>query len=783
MSGAEKTEYIEVIGAREHNLKGVDVSIPIGRLTCVTGPSGCGKSSLVYDTVYAESQRLFLESMSGSMFGQRLMQAPRVTAIRNLRPALDVSQNYYNFNPRSTVGTLTDTSAFLRTLFALTASHERGTRFEENAFSSNNPTSWCPKCHGTGREYVISYDAVVPDKDKRIADGAIAYYKGGKSTVEHKTLVALCEHYGIDMKKRFSELSSDEISELLYAEVPVELSVRYKSARGSYRQKKIRAKGAITELKDKLLDVDTPSTYASIQRFLDTSICSVCHGSKLRSEIASVSVCGMGISDVESCCLDDALAWVDAVVSSYAETAIAEPVGQLCSQISKRLEALISLKVGYLSIARTVPSLSGGETQRVRLANQLCCSLNGLMYVLDEPSKGLHPRDLPSVEAATRGLVDRGNTVVAIEHNGRFVAASDEEIRMGPSGGPSGGYVLYVGPPSAEPNSPLEFKRPIESSKLLVLRGITYNNLVGQDVSIPIGSVTAISGVSGSGKSSLLESIELCLRERGESPCDYVNGAEHFRGVRIVDQRPIGKTPRSTVVSYLGVYDELRDVFSASADAKARGLEASAFSMNVEGGRCESCKGTGVIKISYQHLPDTYVECSTCHGGRFREDVLAVRYGGLNIRDVLENPVEAIIEVFSDNAKIAESLRCLVDVGLGYLRLGQPSMSLSGGEAQRIKLAKALGRKTSGCSLYLLDEPTTGLDASDANRISRILIEMANRGDTVVVVEHDPSFIALTADYLIDFGEGAGASGGRVVSRGTPRDVFNDPKSSWCGLL
>lgn len=782
VNGAGNTECIEVRGASEHNLKDVDVSIPIGKLTCVTGPSGCGKSSLVYDTIYAESQRTFLESMSASMFGQKLMQAPKVSSISNLRPALDLSQGYYNFNPRSTVGTLSDVSAYLRTLFALVASHERGARYEERFFSCNNPTSWCPKCHGTGSEYVISKKAVVPDEDKRLQDGAIAYYRGSKSSMEYKTLLALCDHYGIDIGKRFSELSSSEASKLLYADDSDVLVIRYKTAKGKYRQGKVRARGAITELSEKLLDVDTPSTYASIQRFLVAATCSECGGSKLRREVSQITVCGMGISEVDSASLNEALEWAGTVDSTYSESPISGSVSQLCAQISARLNALVALKVGYLSMSRSVPSLSGGERQRVRLANQLCCSLNGLIYVLDEPCKGLHPHDLPCIIGAAQDLVQRGNTVLAIEHNKRFIGAADVEIKLGPAGGPEGGYVICAGAPPDANELPLDFKKPLKPVGKLSISGIKHNNLRDLNVTLPLGAVTAVTGVSGSGKSSLLEAVELCLSGKGNSACSCIEGAELIKRVYAVDQQPIGKTPRSTVVSYLGIYDEIRSIFAASEASQALGLSASDFSMNVEGGRCEACKGAGVIKISYQHLPDTYVECPECNGDRFTDRVLSVRYGGLGIGDVLDRPAESLGGAFSGNEKIAESLRCLNEVGLGYLRLGQPSMSLSGGEAQRIKLAKALGKKATGKDLYLLDEPTSGLESIDASRISRILTEMAARGNTVIVVEHNPSFIAETADYVIDFGCRSGKAGGSVVSFGLPRAVFGDSNSSWCEL-
>ena len=767
---------IRVRGAREHNLRGIDVDIPLGKLTCVTGVSGCGKSSLVHDTLYAESQRMFLEGLSGNDMGQQLMKAPDVDSIDNLRPSLNVSQSYYNFNPRSTVGTVTEVSHGLRSLFALVVSWETGLRLDDAFFSRNNPSSWCPECQGTGEGYAISLEKLIPDPTKRLSVGAILYYKGGKSSPERKTLLAVCERLGIDPDSRFCDLGEAQVDALLNRTSPLELSIRYKNPRGSYRQRKVTSRGVLVELEEKLKDVDTPSTLASISKYLERVPCKTCGGSGLNAEAAAYKICGMTMGDAEQARLSELLKWAGTVHDFYASSPIAKPVGTLCERISRRLERLVELKVGYLSLSRKVPTLSGGESQRVRIANQLSCSLNGLVYILDEPCRGLHPRDAESIISATRELVNRDNTVVAIEHDHRFISNADWEIRLGPQGGPNGGSVVSMGAPQKRKDTNPSRREPAKARDTLTLDHLSQNNVRDLSICLPLGVVTALTGVSGSGKSSLLtamqQKVDLMVSDKSV-PKSKIDG------VHLVNQKPIGKTPRSTVASYLGTMDEIRKAFAETEDAKSLGLGPSAFSLNVSGGRCETCQGTGLEKVSYRDLPDTYIECPECHGRRFSDEVLSVKVWGMTVTDVLDTPIEELIEKIPSDSATYEMLDCVIRIGLGYLTLGQTSMSLSGGEAQRIKLAKALGKTGVGKGIYFLDEPTSGLEREDARLLTQALLSLSSGGATVVLTEHDPTFIEETADHVIDLGTKAGNDGGSIVCTGSPAKVFDDPQSSW----
>lgn len=779
VNGAENMESIQVRGAREHNLKGINVDIPLGLLTCVTGVSGCGKSSLVYDTLYAESQRMLLEGLSGNNMGQQLMKAPDVDSINNLRPSLNISQNYYNFNPRSTVGTVTEISHGLRSLFALVTSWETGLHLDDAFFSRNNPSSWCPECRGTGEEYAISLEKLIPDHTKKLSSGAILPYKGSKSSPERKTLLAICEKLSIDPDARFCDLNDKQIDALLNRTSPLELSIRYKNPRGIYRQRKITSKGVLVELEERLKDIDTPSTFASISKYLMCIPCKACCGSGLNAEATSHIVCEMTMGDTEQASLGELLRWVEAVRSTYANSPISKSLSTLCDSISRRLERLMELKVGYLSLSRKVPTLSGGESQRVRIASQLSCALNGLVYILDEPCKGLHPHDAEFIISATRKLIHRGNTIVAIEHNPAFISESDWEIRLGPLGGQQGGNVICMGEPLKRPNIPSAHRMPTKARDVLSLNDLSQNNVKGVSVHLPLGVITAITGVSGSGKSSLLSAMYQAIDSMTSNksiPRSKIDG------VRLVNQKPIGKTPRSTVASYLGAMDEIRKAFADTEVAKALGLDSSSFSLNIPGGRCETCQGTGLEKLSYKYLPDTYIECPECHGRRFSDEVLSVKVWGMTITEVLDTPIEELARRIPTDGALRMMLDCVKRIGLEYLTLGQTSLSLSGGEAQRIKLAKALGKAGSRKGVYFLDEPTSGLERDDARLLTNTLLSLASSGATIVFTEHDPVFIEETADHVIDLGTAAGNNGGSIICAGTPAEVFANPQSSWAGL-
>lgn len=782
MNGVENMENIIVKNAYENNLKNITVRFPLNKFTCVTGPSGCGKSSLVFDTVYAESQRSFFASLSSNMFGHKLMDKPKVENINNLRPALNISQNYYNVNPRSTVGTVTDISYYLRTLFAFVINQETGSNFDMNYFSPNNPSSCCPHCNGLGEAYLISEKSVIPDEGKSLASGGILYFKGTKTSQEYRLLEAICDYYGIDLNKKVSDLTNEERQQLLYRTEPQTFYVKYKTPKGRYKQANFIERGALVELNDKLKGISTPSTFASISKYLSKERCFICHGQKLKTQVRELKICGSGIGEVEQYSMRELEKWCILVRNSYKNSVYFNQVTQLLIDIEKRMIHLINLKLEYISIGRSIPTLSGGELQRVRIATQFDCSLSGLLYILDEPCKGLHYRDIEVIIDATRALVDKGNTVIAIEHNKRFINAAEHVIEMGIGGGPEGGYIVTEGIVEAKKDYVLEFKQPRKTHKYAEFRSIYYRNLKGIGIKIPIGNVTCISGVSGSGKTSLSDIIEQCSYKGESEFCKSVSGIDSFKKVMRVNQQPIGKTARSTVVSYLGIYDAIRDIFAQTEEASKRGLSASDFSMNVVGGRCEYCQGTGRKKIELSYLPETYVICPKCKGRRFREDVLAVKYKENSIEDVLNKNIYSMLPVFEENS-IFSILKCMEEIGMGYVSLGQMSMNLSGGESQRIKLAKYLGLRSKGTSLYILDEPTSGLSENDIKLLINLINRLAENGETIVIMEHNIEFIAQIADNLIDLGSISGDSGGTTAIEGDVQTVINTEGSSWNKFL
>ena len=774
---------IEIKKASSNNLKGISVNFPLEKFTCVTGVSGCGKSSLVYDTIYAESQRNFLESLSGNMYGQKLMDKPNVESITNLRPALNVSQNYFNTNPRSTVGTITDISYYLRTVFALVSNYEKGTNYTEGTFSPNNPSSCCRFCRGLGEEYVISEESVVPDKNKTLAKGAILYYKGKDNSVEYRTLEAVCDYYGIDINKKYSDLTKNEKEILLYRESDDIFSIKFRTPKGRYKQKDIHSKGALVELEEQRENIDQASVFASISKYLVKQPCSHCMGSRLDEKVLEIKVNKKNIADVEKLKLEDVLTWCRDTVNAYKTFQIKNQLVQLLEVISNKLQKLIELKVGYLSLNRSIPTLSGGEVQRIRIATQLTCSLKGLLYILDEPCKGLHARDIGSVISATKQLVEDSNTVIAIEHNKQYISSADKVIELGPVGGPKGGYIITEGAPKKDYSYEFDYKDAPQFMDYIEFDGINYHNIINQSVSIPVNGITCVTGVSGSGKSSLIKVVSESLRSNRSFCCEKIKKRSLIKHVEEVDQKPIGKTPRSTVISYLGIYDEIRNLYAETEAAEINGLTASDFSMNVKGGRCEECQGTGFKKIELTYLPDTYIVCPSCEGRRFNELVLEAKYKGYSIDGILDATISDIIDVFNDQPNIYSKLQCMIDIGLGYIKLGQMSMNLSGGEAQRIKLAKALGNGVHSNNIYILDEPTSGLNDKDVEKLEKILFELKKQGNTILIIEHNPEFVMKNADYVVDFGCYGGDEGGRVVEQGSVKQVVNNKLSSWNYLL
>lgn len=769
-------EKIIIKDAHENNLKHLNLEIPLEKFTCVTGCSGCGKSSLVFDTIYAESQRAFLEGMTGNIYGQKLMNKPLVGSIENLRPALNISQNYYNVNPRSTIGTITEISYYLRSLFALVNS-DASTIVSEKIFSANNPKSCCPNCAGLGMELAVSEALLIPDPDVTLRDGAILLFKGPQDSKEQKYLEALCEHYGINIDKKYSQLRHEEVQTLLYEDEKVRYKLAYKEGKRR-KQHYVNLRGAVPIIKERISAGDSSGTSGAYVKYTESVPCHACGGTKLRKEVLKYTLGGLNYDDIESMELSSLYSWARSFKDERIGASKRDLASQLVNSILYKLEALIQLDVGYLCLNRPVPTLSGGERQRVRIATQLTCSLKGLLYILDEPCKGLHYRDITKIVKSTRDLIDRGNTVIAIEHNKQYISSSDNVIELGPVGGPNGGYLVnqFFEPPQA--TYKLSFKETQGHFECFDVNHINFRNIHDQNAHFPIGGITCITGVSGSGKSTLASVVASCFSRRANNTLASVQGGKGIRRVIQVNQSPIGKTPRSTVVSYLEVFDEIRALFANTSTAKRMKISAAAFSINVKGGRCECCQGTGLQKIELNYLPDSYITCPECGGKRFEERILSVQYHDKSILDVLETPIIDIVDVFNENQKVFLTLNSMIELGLGYLKLGQMSMNLSGGEAQRVKLAKALGASSNGKNLYILDEPTSGLNDIDIDKFVQVLLKLQKNRETILIIEHNVEFIARVADHIVDFGVHGGADGGVIVAQGLPKAVFSNEASS-----
>ncbi len=773
-------EKIIIKDAYENNLKHIDIDIPLNAFTCVTGCSGCGKSSLVFDTIYAESQRGFLEGMTGNIYGQKLMNKPKVGTVENLRPALNISQNYYNVNPRSTIGTTTEISYYLRSLFAILNSNKSNS-VSESLFSSNNPKSFCQNCSGLGIETVVSKALLIPDEEKALKDGAIIFFKGGAESKEHKFLEALCDQYGIDINKKVSELTEKELYYLLYSDDKIKYKISYKEGKRR-KQHFVFLQGAVSAIIERVTQTDNTMSTAVYTKYMEDVPCHVCGGSKLRKEVLDYKINGLNYYEVENMELSALQAWLTDFNYDKILKTKKDLVSQLIASMLRKISSLIQLNVGYLCLNRTIPSLSGGERQRIRIATQLTCPLKGLIYILDEPCKGLHYRDIKSIIQSTRELIDNDNTVIAIDHNKQYIASADNVVQLGPVGGPKGGYIIDVKKKKSDYKYKLSFKATKEAQKYITISDINFRNIKHQDVRIPIGAITCVTGVSGSGKTTLTSVVSSCFERKNSAYCKAFEAGNIIKRVLRVNQAPIGKTPRSTIVSYLEIYDEIRTLFSNTESAKKAKISASSFSMNVKGGRCECCQGTGLQKIELNYLPSSYITCPECNGKRFSDKILSVSYNGKNILEVLETPISDIIKIFKDTSKVYSVLTSMTELGLGYLKLGQMSMNLSGGEAQRIKLAKALGVSSKGQNLYILDEPTSGLNELDIERFESILLSLQKNGDTIIIVEHNIEFIAKISDYIIDFGTVGGNAGGRVAAQGTPHDVFDCKESSLYNL-
>jgi len=932
-----RSERILITGAREHNLKGIDLDLPRDALIVVTGLSGSGKSSLAFDTIYAEGQRRYVESLSAyarQFLG--LMEKPDVDSIEGLSPAISIDQKTTSRNPRSTVGTVTEIYDYLRLLWARIGhphcpncgkpitgqtqeqitdqlmTMEDGTRFmvmapvvrgrkgeygklfeqfradgysrvevdgemrmldeeialdkkykhnislvvdrlvmkkdlrrrlsesveaaaslaeglveieeidgermtfsenfaclecgtsmpelEPRIFSFNAPHGACPTCTGLGFKKVIDPDLVVPDPTLSVAEGALQPWRSGYSGYWRRLNKAVATTYGIDIDTPWQELTDKEREVFLYGTGSERHTIRTRSRAGRQRSYQVKFEGLVNNLERRFQESDSDAVREKIEDYMAEQPCPSCHGARLRPASLAVTVGGLSIRDFTEMSARSAREWIGSLDLTATERAIARLIVR---EVEERLSFLVNVGIGYLSLSRSARTLSGGEAQRIRLATQIGSSLVGVMYVLDEPSIGLHQRDNEKLIATLERLRDLGNTVIVVEHDEGTMRAADHLVDLGPGAGEHGGGVVAEGTPAEVAANPVSLTGrylsgietiPVpaarrEWNEALELKGARQHNLDAVDVEIPLGVLTCVTGVSGSGKSTLVnETLYPAIANRlhraklRPGPHDGIDGMEKIDKIINIDQSPIGRTPRSNPATYTGVFDQIRQLFAATQESRARGYKPGRFSFNVKGGRCEVCKGDGQIKIEMHFLPDVYVPCEQCHGHRYNRETLEVRFKGKSIADVLEMSIEEAGEFFEPIPKVARRLKTLNDVGLGYVRLGQPATTLSGGEAQRIKLAAELSKVATGSTLYILDEPTTGLHFGDVRRLLEVLGRLVDAGNTVVVIEHDLDVIK-SADWIVDLGPEGGDGGGRIVATGTPEQVSEIEGSHTGGFL
>ncbi|MFJ9571132.1 excinuclease ABC subunit UvrA [Streptomyces bacillaris] len=787
--------YVRVRGAREHNLQDVNVDIPRDTLTVFTGVSGSGKSSLAFGTIYAEAQRRYFESVAP--YARRLIHqvgAPAVGEITGLPPAVSLEQRRSAPGARSSVGTVTTLSNSLRMLFSRAGEYPPGAeQLDSDAFSPNTAAGACPECHGLGRIHRTDEGLLVPDPSLSIREGAIAAWPGAW---QGKNLRDVLDTLGYDVDRPWRELDAKDREWILFTdEQPVVTVHPVREAGRIQRPYQGTYMSARRYVLHTFADTKSRTLRAKAERFLTSVPCPVCDGSRLRPEAMAVTFGGRTIAELAALPLSD----LAEVLGGAHGGAGAEPVGGeetarvLTADLLARIGTVTELGLGYLSLDRTAPTLSSGELQRLRLATQLRSGLFGVVYVLDEPSAGLHPADTESLLGVVDRLKEAGNSVFVVEHHLDVVRRADWLVDVGPLAGEHGGRVLHSGPPEglAEvPESatrrflfdrdPAPVREPRTPTGWIRLTGVERHNVRGVDAAFPLGVFTAVTGVSGSGKSTLVGQVlagVLADRQAGEEVsgaaeqfCASVTGLEAVDRLVQVDQKPIGRTPRSNLATYTGLFDTVRKLFAQTGTARERGYTAGRFSFNVRGGRCETCQGEGFVSVELLFLPSTYAPCPDCHGARYNPETLEVTLHGLTIAQVLDLTVESAASFFAGTPAAERALTTLLDVGLGYLRLGQPATELSGGEAQRIKLASELQRTRRGHTLYLLDEPTTGLHPADVEVLMRQLHGLVDAGNTVVVVEHDMAVVA-GADHVIDLGPGGGDRGGRIVAARAPQEV------------
>jgi excinuclease ABC subunit A len=819
--------FVRVRGAREHNLKNVDVEIPRDALVVFTGISGSGKSSLAFGTLYAEAQRRYLESVSP--YARRLfhqMAVPEVDAIDGLPPAVALQQQRGSATTRSSVGSVTTLSNLFRMLYSRAGEYPpHQTILYAESFSPNTPEGACPKCHGLGRIYEVTERSMVPDPSLTIRERAVAAWPTAWQGQNQRDILTTL---GYDVDRPWRDLPKKERDWILFTEeqpvVPVYAGFSPAEVRQALKRKMEPSyQGTFTSARRHVFHTfattHSPLMKKRVSQYMLSGECPLCHGKRLRRESLSIKFAGFDIADISRLPLKQLAGilrpFADGTASGTAKMSAAHPerllvVRRIAADLVARLGVLLDLGLSYLTLERSTPTLSPGELQRLRLATQVHSNLFGVVYVLDEPSAGLHPADTEALLLAFERLRAAGNSLFVVEHDLDVIRRADWIVDVGPAAGEHGGHILYSGAPAGlERVEQSQTRRYLFGSQMLRprtprppqgwlrLKGVTRNNLKQLDVAFPLGVFTTVTGVSGSGKSSLVSQalVELAAGQLGDTlasdeqevedletpPVEFtggqvVGGMHSIKRLVRVDQTPIGRTPRSNLATYTGLFDHVRKLFAETKTARARRYDAGRFSFNVAKGRCPTCKGEGFVCVELLFLPSVYAPCQACHGTRYNAKTLEVQYRDKNIADVLRLTVNAAQDFFAGEPSLLRSIETLQEVGLGYLRLGQPATELSGGEAQRIKLATELQRVQRGTTLYILDEPTTGLHAADVDRLMGQLDTLVAAGNTVIVVEHDMRVVA-ASDWVMDIGPGAGDEGGRVVASGTPLEILNAPKS------
>lgn len=925
-------DNIEIHGARSHNLKNIDVTIPRNKLVVMTGLSGSGKSSLAFDTLYAEGQRRYVESLSSyarQFLGQ--MDKPDVDSIDGLSPAISIDQKTTSRNPRSTVGTATEINDYLRLLWARVGTpicpndgtvissqsaqqmvdrllklpertrlqilspvvrskkgqhkkvlaqiakqgyvrvlvdgqlHDIGDQIELNKnqkhdlqvvvdriiikegirsrlfdsvesalrlsggylvadiigkeplvfsehyacplcgftvgeleprlFSFNAPFGACPDCDGLGMKLEVDLDLVIPDRSLTLNEGAIVPWNEEHSQYYPNLLRQAAEQFGIDMDTPFQKLPSKQQNFLLYGSQEQQFHFHFDNDFGNVRDVDTTFEGVVPNIAHRYRKPSSAFMREIMRKYLTESVCQTCQGARLNPKALSVKIAHKNIAQVSDFTIKQALPFFQSIKLSPQNTVIAQPI---LKEVIDRLTFLQNVGLDYLTLSRSAGTLSGGEAQRIRLATQIGSNLSGVLYILDEPSIGLHQRDNDRLINSLKAMRDLGNTLIVVEHDEDTMRQADYLIDVGPGAGAQGGQIVAAGTPQEVARNqhsltgqylagkkfiPLPAKRRAGNGQKISILGAAENNLKNINVDFPLGKFIVVTGVSGSGKSSLVNQIlqralAQKLNHSSQRPGKFqqILGYENLKSLISIDQSPIGRTPRSNPATYTGVFDDIRDLFAKTNEAKVRGYTKGRFSFNVKGGRCEACKGDGIIKIEMNFLPDVYVPCEVCHGTRYNSETLQVTYKGKNISEVLQMTVAEALKFFEHLPKIKRKLQTIADVGLGYVQLGQAATTLSGGEAQRMKLASELYKKSDGHNFYILDEPTTGLHVDDIKRLLMVLQRLVDQGNTVVVIEHNLDVIK-SADWVIDLGPEGGDLGGQVVATGTPEDIVQVAES------